>query len=449
MTDDRTGRELTPRPEDPTSAVAPREGDLPAVPAGGAIGDRFYAGDQAHTVGLTEERAAKIVKQSGNARMIAFLATLFIVLFIPIYWLYDIGLPVIGVPGRLVSEVQNQQVTDISRGYALFLANCARCHDSPGGPPGNGMGNIGPALNDQGKLYNTVTAAGAPGPGHLNPNYVNNVLTVGGRYVCGDPNSIMPVWAQPNGPLNYQQVNDIIAWITASNEVSFTYAPAAAEGAGGATAPPATTVTGWRDPSYTPPPGATPVPACWRGTTTGGSTSPSLAPVSSPGTAANPREIDVTGTDQLKWTDAAGNQITQLAVVPGEVITFKVDVNSSIAHSFHIGAGTDLAVAPEPNDLPGLPQFANGTQTFTYTVPSSVPSGTQFACTVPGHYQAGMHVDLISSGGAPAGSAAPGSGAPESAAPSVAPGGSPPESAIPGESAAPPPPSAAPSAAPS
>ena len=314
------------------------------------------------------------------------------------------------------------------------------------------MGNIGPPLNDQAKLYNTVTAAGAPGPGHLNPNYLLNVLTVGGRYVCGDPNSVMPVWAQPNGPLNYQQVKDIIDWITASKDVSFTYAPAAAEGAGGATAPPPTTVTGWRDPDYTPAPDATPVPACWRGDTTSGgsgSSSPSLAPVASPGTADNPREIDVEGTDQLKWVDpTTGQQITQLAVVPGEVINFKVDVNSSVEHSFHIGLSSDLSAAPEPNDLPGLPAFANGTQSFTYTVPATVPTGTQFACTVPGHYQSGMHVDLIASGGAPAGSAAPASAAPSG---SAAPGGSaaPAESAIPAESAAPPPPSAAPSAAPS
>ena len=71
MTDERTGRELTPRPDEPTSAVTPREPQVPA-PAG----DRFSAGEQAHTVGLTEERAARVVKQSGNARMVAFLGVL-------------------------------------------------------------------------------------------------------------------------------------------------------------------------------------------------------------------------------------------------------------------------------------------------------------------------------------------------------------------------------------
>jgi mono/diheme cytochrome c family protein/uncharacterized cupredoxin-like copper-binding protein len=411
MTDERTGRELTPRPEEPASAVTPRESQLPAHAPEGAA-DRFYAGDKAHSVGLTEERAAKVVKQSGNARMVAFLVVLLVVLFIPVYWLYDIGLPVVGVQGRLADEAEQQQVTDISRGYALFLANCARCHGN------NGEGGVGPALNDQGKLYNTVTAAGLAGPGHLNPNYLQNVLEVGGRYVCGDPNSVMPVWQQPNGPLNYRQVQEIIAWITASKDVTFVYAPVV-EGGGGATAPPPETVTGWRDPAYTPPPDATPVPACWRGDTTGGgSTTPTAAPVTNPGTADSPREIDVEGTDQLKWVDpATGQQLTELAVVPGEVINFKVDVNSAVAHNVHID-GADLATAPEHNDLPGLDTFANSTQTFTWTVPADLGTDPQFACTVPGHYQSGMHVTLVpQQGGASSGSPAPSAAPAESAAP--------------------------------
>jgi Cytochrome C oxidase, cbb3-type, subunit III len=431
MTNDSTGRELTPRPEEPNSAVAPREPQVPAP-----VGERFAAGEQVHTVGLTEERAAKIVKQSGNARMVAFLGALFLVLFIPIYWLYDIGIPVVGVDGRLADEAANQQVTDISRGYALFLANCARCHGD------SGQGGIGPVLNDQGKLYNTVTAAGAPGPGHLNPNYIQNVLTVGGRYVCGDPHSLMPVWLQPGGPLNYRQVQEIIEWITASSDISFTYQPAAAEAGPGASVPAPTLITGWRDPAYTPPPDATPVPACWKGDSTGaGAALPSLAAVAVAGTADHPREIDVEGTDQLKWVDAAsGQQISQLAVVPGEVIQFKVDVNSAVAHSFHIGAASDLSAATEPNDLPGLPQFANGTQTYTYTVPATVAANTQFACTVPGHYQSGMHVDLIPVTGGAAVSPGASGAAGESAAPGA--------SAAPAGSAAPAP-SPAPSAAPS
>jgi hypothetical protein len=83
------------------------------------------------------------------------------------------------------SAAEVQYVTDVERGYELYLANCQSCHGD------NGQGGVGPPLNNQPKLYNALTADGQPGTGHLNPDYIDNVLTVGGRYVCGDPNSLM------------------------------------------------------------------------------------------------------------------------------------------------------------------------------------------------------------------------------------------------------------------
>ena len=71
MSDENTGRDLVPRPDEPSSAVTPRESTVPTSAAEAEV--RFSAGEQAHTVGLTEARATQIVKQSVNARMIAFL----------------------------------------------------------------------------------------------------------------------------------------------------------------------------------------------------------------------------------------------------------------------------------------------------------------------------------------------------------------------------------------
>src|SRR6266850_2454531 len=80
---------------------------------------------------------------------------------------------------RLEAEKNAQQVTAVERGYNLFEANCARCHGPNGlGPlesPQPETGYIGPTLNSQEKLYQ-----------HLNADYLRNVLTVGGRYVCGN-----------------------------------------------------------------------------------------------------------------------------------------------------------------------------------------------------------------------------------------------------------------------
>ena len=206
---------------------------------------------------MTEERSAQIVRQSGNARSVVFLALLVVALFIPVYWFYENGIPALGSEGRMAAEVETQYVTDVSRGYALFIANCATCHGA------EGKGGIGPPLNDQAKLYNALTAGGDPGSGHLNPDYIDHVLTVGGRYVCGDPNSLMASWKEPNGPLNYRQVEELIAWITASNDIIFEYEPAT-HGVSGAEASPPQIVTGWRDPNWKPGPDDTPPPACWR-----------------------------------------------------------------------------------------------------------------------------------------------------------------------------------------
>jgi mono/diheme cytochrome c family protein len=435
MTEDRTGRELTPRPSEPEGVVAPRE---PVVP--GPVqpaGERFSAGEQAHTVGLTEERAAEVVKQSSSARYVAFLFVLIFVLFIPVYWLYAIGLPVIGVRGQMEKEVDQQYITDVSRGYALYLANCARCHDSPSQPEGNGLGNVGPPLNDQAKLYRALTDQGLPGTGHLNPDYLHAVLEVGGRFVCGDPNSVMPAWLEPKGPLNYREVEEIITFILATQDTTFNYRPLHAEG--DATLPPPVEVNGWRDPTWTPAPGATPVPACWRAPA-GGGTAPTAAPVESPGTPENPRVIEIEGTGSLSWIDPSTDApLSSITLVAGETVEFHVINESGIPHNLHIGSESELAAAPGDNDLPGVDTFPppEGPQTFQYVV-ENVPDQPQFACTVPGHYTT-MNGDFViqEGAGAPSGSEEPAGTAEPGASPAASPDASAAPAASPAPSAAP------------
>jgi mono/diheme cytochrome c family protein/plastocyanin len=251
MTDptrDRPGDE----PERRLPARRPPSEPVPSRPV-----ERFTAPRQVRNIGgLTSERAAKIVRQSGDARWVAFLGVAIVALFVILYYFYELGVPIVNTTPRQVSEAENQQVTSIERGYNLYEANCARCHGV------NGEGGIGPVLNEQMKLFS-----------HLNEQYIHNVLTVGGRYVCGNSKSVMPVWADTNGgPLNYLQIADIIAFIRAPSTQDFVkHDPQLNEPVVGADGK-VQTFKGWLDPSFKPEPSATPFPDCWSGSAGGGGT---------------------------------------------------------------------------------------------------------------------------------------------------------------------------------
>jgi len=231
------------------------------VPARDA--SRFTAPRQTRAIsGLTAERAAKIVRQSGDARWVAFLGVVIVALFVIIYYFYELGVPLLNTTPRLEAQEAAQQVTAIERGYNLYEANCARCHGV------NGEGGIGPVLNDQAKLFS-----------HLSEQYLRNVLTVGGRYVCGNANSLMPIWADVNGgPLNTIQISDLIAYLRAPNDEDFVrHDPELNEPVIGEDGK-VVTFRGWRDPEYKPAADATPVPACWSGSGGGATPAPEVTP---------------------------------------------------------------------------------------------------------------------------------------------------------------------------
>ncbi len=225
---------------------------LPATrpPVEPAPVERFTSPPAVRKFELTPERAAQVVRQSSNARWVGFLAVVVVILFVSLYWFYELGAPLGISQSRLSQEIDAQQVTMVERGYNVYEANCARCHGE------QGEGGVGPVLNSQDKLFE-----------HLNENYLRNVLEVGGRYVCGNPDSIMPAWSDtsnPPGPLNYRQIDELIAFLRATNDQTFTVRD---EHLLDPVVDPQTgeveTFTGWRDPNYQPEPGATPYPECW------------------------------------------------------------------------------------------------------------------------------------------------------------------------------------------
>jgi mono/diheme cytochrome c family protein/plastocyanin len=261
------GRDPDERPEQRLPAVRPPDDLTPA--------ERFTSPPAIRRLEFSPERAAQVVRQSANARWVGFLALVVIILFISLYWFYELGAPGGLTTARQAMEIDAQQVTKVERGYLVYEANCARCH----GP--DGEGGEGPVLNRQDKLFS-----------HLNEAYIRNVLTVGGRYVCGDPLSKMPVWSDegnPPGPLNYRQIEELVAFLLATNEKTYIVRdehlldpkldPVTGE---------VLTFTGWRDPNYKPDPGATPYPDCWKAEFASASASPGASPGGSPAVTPGP-----------------------------------------------------------------------------------------------------------------------------------------------------------------
>lgn len=356
---------MTDQPDQPPEQRLPAErpsepappAERPAVPT---TAERFTAPPSAHKRGLTPERAARIVRASASSRAVGFIAVIIVALFISGYYFYELGIPGVEGSGRQAAELEDQQVKGVELGYNVYQANCARCHGT------DGQGGIGPVLNDQVKLYD-----------HLNEEYLRNIFYVGGRLACGNATSIMPVWdnrAPVPGPLNYQQIDNLVAYLRATNDTEYTQidpeflTPVVDPETGEVQ-----TFTGWRDPAWTPAPGATPYPACWADAFasggdgsggSGGDGGASPAPSQEPGGAV--LTIGAEGIAFDKDTlEAPADQAFQIAFENRDAgVPHNVEIRDSNGASLFKG------------------EIFNGVDTRTYDVPA-LPAGTYtFICTV-------------------------------------------------------------------
>jgi mono/diheme cytochrome c family protein/plastocyanin len=327
---------------------------VPRPPAEPAPVERFTSPPSTRSVALTPERAAQVVRSSSNARWVGFLAVVVVSLFIVVYWFYELA-PLGITQSRLDAESDQQQVTSVERGYNLYEANCARCHGA------NGEGGIGPVLNSQEKLF-----------AHLSVDYINNMMVAGGRYACGNPNSVMPVWSNeghPPGPLNYIQIEDLIAFIRAPSTETYTVRdPSLNEPLVDPLTGKVKTFNGWVDPTYKPAPGSTPFPACWSDAfaTPSGSPGASGSPAASPD--ANATHVKVTAQNIAFTTP---------------------DITAPAGKAFVIDFDNEDAGTPhniQIKDSSGAVKFTgatfNGVATQPYDVPALDPGSYPFQCTV-------------------------------------------------------------------
>ena len=324
--------------------------------------ERFSSPPGVHKFELTPERSAQIVRQSSNARWVGFLAVIVVVLFVALYWFYELGAPLGLTESRLSAEETAQQVLAVERGYNIYEANCARCHGE------QGEGGIGPALNRQDKLF-----------AHLNEDYLHNILEVGGRLACGDPNSLMPVWSnegRPPGPLNYIQIEELIAFLRAPDNVTYTMRdPELLEPRIDPQTGEERTFTGWRDPDYQPAPDATPYPACWTEEFTGGQPSGEPSGTGAP-TASAPGSSQAPSADAVQIA-ALGIEFTtdpvEVAGTQGFTIQFD-NQDAGIQHDVDIldAAGTKVFDG----------EIIVGPSQVTYEVPALEAGEYEFICSI-------------------------------------------------------------------
>ena len=224
----------------------------PRPPAEPAPVERFSASPSVLANELSPERAARIVRQSSNARWVGFLTVIVVILFTAIYWFYEVGRAArdLGAPARRRARPPSRSprssaATTSSRPTApAATASTARA----------ASGRPSTARTSCSRISTRTTCAPCSRPAAATS--------------AATPNSLMPVWSNlsnPPGPLNYVQIDDLIAFLRATNDVHLHVRDAEL---GTTLKDPLTgkvkTFTGWRDPNYQPAPDATPYPACWK-----------------------------------------------------------------------------------------------------------------------------------------------------------------------------------------
>ena len=92
MTDTPGPEPTVPEPAGPEPEPEQRL-PVPRPPVEPAPVERFTSAPSTRTFELTPERSAQVVRQSSNARWVGFLAVVVVILFVAIYWFYELGTP--------------------------------------------------------------------------------------------------------------------------------------------------------------------------------------------------------------------------------------------------------------------------------------------------------------------------------------------------------------------
>ena len=186
----------------------------------------------------------------------------------------------------------------------------------------------------------------------------------------------MPVWSDkgsPPGPLNYRQIDELIAFLRATNEHEYEIKD------GSTNEPiidPATgevrTFTGWRDPNYKPAAGSTPYPDCYLNALTGGA-----GGSAAPGASVDPSAPTVT-VSAPDGAATSGFVPTTLEAKADTAFTLVFDNKDATTgpHNVVINDPGGAAVAI------GDTAFFTGPATRSYSVPALKAGTYTFVCQV-------------------------------------------------------------------
>jgi plastocyanin len=181
----------------------------------------------------------------------------------------------------------------------------------------------------------------------------------------------MPVWsdtANPPGPLNYRQVDELVAFLRATDDTTYTvrdehlFEPVTDPITGEIE-----TFTGWRDPDYAPEPGATPYPACWADEFA----APSAAPGGSPGATSAPAATLL----EISASSSAAFDENVFTVPAGE--PFQIHFKNNEA-----GVPHNVEVKDEAGASLMRGDIINGVAEATYDVAALTPGTYPFICSV-------------------------------------------------------------------
>ena len=232
--------ERLPAPEERLPATRPESEVAPV--------ERFSSLPSTRSVELTPERAAQVVRSSSNARWVGFLAVIVVVLFVAIYWFYELGAAWLD-QSRLEAETDAQQVTRSSA-----ATTCSRPTAHAATVPTARAGSA---------RRSTARTSSSPPVGRLPEQRPERRRPLR----LWQPELADAFWSNeghPPGPLNYVQLDDVIAFIRAPSTNTYTMRdPELLEPEVDPLTGQVKTFKGWVDPNYKPAPGATPFPACW------------------------------------------------------------------------------------------------------------------------------------------------------------------------------------------